>query len=455
MNELLRFVIDTNYTRIPYEAIENAKKCILDGLGVAIAGSSVRTGQIIMDYARELKASPESSVIAGGFKTCSGEAALANGTLTHILDYDDSAAVEGAPHLTSCVMPVVFALGEKNGVSGRKVLEAYILGWEIGAKIGKMLAGSALQRGWHTTSIVGCLAAAVAGSKILSLNYEQVINALGIAASHAGGLVANFGTDSKPLHAGNAARSGVVAAILASKGFSANKSILEGANGFLAVFSGKQSDPNELLNFGSPFNLESPGPSIKIYSSCGTSHPSISAVLDLASKHKIQADQVREVYCRVTPAIADLLKYSRPQTIDEAKFSLEYCIAVALLYGEVTPKQFEKEKIYLPEVKALIEKISVIPDIKYDHIRGTPRVVTVKLLDGREYSKEVRFAKGSPENPISWNEVCGKFKNCTEQLMEMSNIKQIMEIVSRLEELKNINTLTEKCLHVMQLTKPS
>ena len=101
MNELLRFVIDTNYTRIPYEAIENAKKCILDGLGVAIAGSSVRTGQIIMDYARELKASPESSVIAGGFKTCSGEAALANGTLTHILDYDDSAAVEGAPHLTN------------------------------------------------------------------------------------------------------------------------------------------------------------------------------------------------------------------------------------------------------------------------------------------------------------------------------------------------------------------
>lgn len=445
---IANFVAETSYGQIPQEALTGAKWCILDCLGVSLAGSQEPASRIISDYVKELGGKPEAAVIAMGFRTSGPQAALANGTLAHALDYDDSHP--NFQHATAVTLPAVLALAERERVSGQAVLEAYLLGCEVGSKIGIQMVTKLAELGWHPCGIVGSMAAAVASSKILKLGKGRIRRALGIAASQAAGLGRNIGTDTKPFHSGNGAKNGVVAAMLAVKGFGADESILEGPNSFPTVFVGKEYDPEKFgKKLGFPFSIVSQGISrIKPYPTGGPSHKSITAILELIEDHKLHAQDVVEVECKVSPyLVKHFRRYNHPQTASQGRFSMHYAMAAALLDGEVTLKQFTDEKVLAPKAQDLMSKVKLVEleaEVKEGQMHGDPpQIVTVKLRDGRVHSHQVPFAKGEAQNPMSPEEISLKFRDCGRLVLSPADIDRTLELVLNLEDLPDITELMD------------
>jgi len=440
------FVVNIGYGDLPNTAIEIAKMSIIDGVGVCLAGSQSSASKIIADYVGEGGRRPEATVILKGFKTSAPEAALANGTMMHALDYDDCAeAFLGHP--TTVILPAVLALGESNGISGKEALLSYILGYEVGSKIGSGMGPAHYDMGWHGTATIGTVAAAVAAAKVLKLDVQKTRMAMGIAASLAAGLRQNFGTMTKPLHAGNAARNGVFAALLAQKGFTADQRILEGPFGYARVFKGA-AEPNleEMTkNLGTPFEIASIPPIIKLYPSCRATAGCIDAILHLVSQHTINADDVAEVECRTSSHTPQILIHSRPQTALEGKFSIQYCMAIAIVDKEVGLMQFTDQKVQTPKIQELIKKVRFAhpPEMgcaMADSLRGRVEVV-VRLKNGYEFSRLVEVAKGDPENPLTQNEIESKFLDCAQFVLSRQDAKRCLDKISTLERVKDISTL--------------
>jgi 2-methylcitrate dehydratase PrpD len=311
--KIAEFIVNTHYEKIPVEAISIAKMCLLDGFGVALAGTRELTGKIITEYVRDISGKPESGIIGGCFKTSSPLSALANGTLAHALDYDDE-AITWEGHPTVVLLPAIFALAERDHLSGRKVLEAYIIGWEVGSKLCSELSFSLSEQGWHPTATIGTLASTAACANLLGLNVQQTQIALGIAASEASGLRKNFGTDTKPFHAGRAASNAITATMLAQKGFTANQTVLEDGIGFCQVMAKKECNLETLARaLGSPFDIVT-SYAIKPYPSCALTHRCIDAMLYLVEKYQIRPDQVAEIECHTPVMMRKILVYSQPQT---------------------------------------------------------------------------------------------------------------------------------------------
>lgn len=303
------------------------------------------------------------------------------------------------------------------------------------------------EKGWHPTVTIGSLAAAVAATKVLKLNAEQTSIALGIAASLAGGLRQNFGTMTKCLHAGNAAHNGVFAALLAQKGFTADQGILEKPFGYARVFSGTAEADFEKMtgNLGTPFEIISNPPIIKLYPSCRGTAGCLDAILYLVRQHEIEADDVFEVECRTSSHTPKELIHSRPRTALEGKFSLEYCMAVALVDREVGLKQFTDDKVQEIKIQELI------PKVRYSHppemgstsaesMRGKVEVV-VRLKDGAEFSKRVELAKGDPGNPLTSEEMESKFMDCAQAVFSRQDARRLLDEISNLEHIEDISIL--------------
>jgi len=446
--EIAGFVTGTSYHQIPQEALARAKWCILDCLGVALAGSKESAGTIISEYVKDLGGKPEATTIASGFRTSSPQAALVNGTLAHALDYDDSHP--NFQHATAVTLPAVLALAERERVSGRAILEAYILGCEVGSKLGIPMGNALGELGWHPCGIIGSIASAVASAKLLNLNATQIKAALGIAASQAAGLARNIGTDVKPFHSGNAAKNGVVAAMLAVKNFTADESIFEGHHSFPRVFLGNEYDLASLSRqLGAPFSIVSQGIGrIKPYPTGGPSHKSVTAILELIQKHRIHAEEVAEVECQFSPYLVQHFgHYSRPETASQARFSMHYAMAAVLINGALTLKEFTDEKVTTPEVQDLMSKVKLVEldsEVKEGQTHSDPRqVVTVKLQNGNAYSHHVPFAKGEPQNPMSLEEIIDKFRDCAGTVLSPLDIERTVDLVLKLESLPDITELME------------
>lgn len=445
IDKIARFIIETSFEKIPLEVISSAKKSILDNLGVTIAGYAEHSSSIIVDYVRYAGGQPEATVIGSGFKTNASQAALANGTMSHSLDYDDYSTT--FQHATTMTLPATLALAEREGKSGKDALEAYIVGQEVGAKIGADISSPLQDIGWHSCSIVGSLAAAACAAKIMNLNDIKIKRAMGIAASEAGGLRKNFGTDTKPFHAGNAGKNGVVAALLAKQGFTANESIFEGPLGLPKVMVSREEKLLKINELGNPFDFISPGVGIKPYPSCATMHRSISAILELVRQNSIRAEDVSEIECNVPPFVMEMLVYNHPQTGYQGKFSLQYCMTAAILDAEVGLKQFTDEKVLNPKAQTLMKKVRCRTDVKGSaHPLTLPQIVTVRMRNGSKYCHQVPFPKGDPQYPLSWDDVLSKFRDCTHSLLSESDTLRIIKLVSKLESVGNITELTKLLL---------
>src|ERR1044071_4449618 len=290
---LAKFVTQLSYQSIPPNAIETAKMAIRDCHGVALAGSKEEDARIAAEFARQEAARGETGVIGQGFKTSALNAALANGTAAHALDYDHSFTVMGQP--TAPVAPATFALGEALGANGRKILEAYVAGFEVTAKLVHSLSESS-HDGWHAPSTLGCFGAAAACSKLLGLDATKTQMALGITASMASGIVANFGTMTKPLHVGLGARNGVLAAKLARGGYTANAKAIEGGFGFFPVLH-QDAPINEraIEELGQFYALVTDGLRIKPYPCGGLTHQVIDSALEFRAKHGVTAEMIDRI----------------------------------------------------------------------------------------------------------------------------------------------------------------
>jgi 2-methylcitrate dehydratase PrpD len=441
--QIAQFVVQTGYASVPSEAVVVAKNAILDSLGVMVAGSTEPAGEIVAQHVKELGGAPQAGVVAQGFRTSVVQAALANGTMAHALDYDDVLAPMTG-HPTVVVLPVVLALGEMNHGSGRNVLEAYIVGVEVAARIGSGIGRRHYAVGWHSTATLGTLGAAAAAAKMLKLSVTETRIALGIAASEAGGLRQNFGTMTKPFHAGNAARNGIVAAMLAQGGFTADEGILESPLGFCSVLGGEGEYNLALMtkSLGNPFALIKPGLEMKPYPCCRFTHRCIDAMLHIVEEYHPVVEEVAEVECQTSPSLPQILIHHRPRTSLEGKFSMEYCLSRALLDREMRIKQFTEEKILDSRVQELLQRV------RYVHPEGVEterrsEVVTVRLKNGRQYSHEVLAAKGAPENPMTMAELTAKYRDCVSMVFPFEAVERSLQMVNHLEEVGDIAELVD------------
>ncbi|MFC2021424.1 MmgE/PrpD family protein, partial [Chloroflexota bacterium] len=438
---LVEFVVEKCFDDIPEKTIEVAKDYSLDCLGVMLAGSLDPAGKIITKYVKAAGDGSEAGVVGGHFRTSVLNAALANGTMAHALDYDDFGYFG---HPTVTLLPVVLALGEKLRSSGRDILEALVLGYEVYGKIGEA-CDELYSEGFHPTAIFGTMGATAAAAKLLKLDIESARIAFGIAASLAGGLKQNFGTMTKPLHAGNACRNGITAAMLAKDGFTANHGILEDPLGFGHSFAGEGRYHKENLtkNLGNPFRLISAGPIIKKYPCCGGSHRALDATLELVKEHNISYQQVDRVEVEISPYISQMLIYSEAETGFQGKFSMEYVIAAAILDKNIVLGTFTDEKAHDPKTKEAMRKVKVVvhPEWSPGAIYTSP--VTIRLKDDSVYAKQIDNPGGSPEAPLSREELAAKYTDCAQGVLSAEQIKRSMELILNLEQMKDTRELMQ------------
>jgi 2-methylcitrate dehydratase PrpD len=443
---IAEFIVSSRLDRIPVRAREAAKTAMIDCLGVTLAGSREPCARILTRLLEEAGGRPEATVIGTGLRVAATEAALANGTAGHALDYDDWHGRTGhfLGHASVALLPAILALGEKTGASGIQALEAYAVGFEVGAKIGVALTPAHYVRGFHATGTLGVLRAATASAKILGLDVERTCHALGIAASQGSGLRVNFGTMTKPFHAGHAARAGVLSARLAREGFSASPDVLDGPLGLFAVF-GEELDRGRavvLEDLGEPWELETPGVNLKKYPSCGGTHTAIDLMLELVDQG-VSADAIEAIHCHVAEVVRRILVHARPRTGLEGKFSMEYCLAAAVVDGEVTLRQFDDAMVQRSGVQRLMPRIRIDahPGVTGD-TKDLLSELTVTLADGRRLSRRASAPRGDASQPLTSREVRDKYEHCAGLVLEPERVRRSFELVESLEHVQDVGELT-------------
>jgi len=439
---LARFVVEAE--SIPDDAVHQAKRCLLDTLGVALAGSREESARAVAAWLGDQGGRTEAVVLGRALRLPAADAALANGTAAHALDFDDvSLPMRGHP--SAPLLPAVLALSEASGSSGRDILTAFVLGFEVEAKLGRAIGGPHYALGWHATSTLGTLGAAAACARLLRLDAGRTQMALGIAASLASGLQANFGSMTKPLHAGWAARSGVVAAQLAARGFTAGAEALVGPSGFLRAMSGgAELDLTPFGALGEPFEIVAPGVGVKLYPCCYATHRAIGAVLDLRAQHGIASANVTEVCVEVNRGGLLPLRVEPPATGLEGKFSLEYCLAAALLDGAVGLSSFIDEAVRRPQA---LELTAIVKAAEGDEAAEFPiggyAEVRIVLRDGTDHAMRVDVPRGDPSRPLSWEELAAKFRDCAGVALPGGDVDAALRLIERLEGLDDVKGLTE------------
>jgi 2-methylcitrate dehydratase PrpD len=432
------FVGRTGFEQIPVEGIALAKDALLDFLSVGIAGTQDRGFRIMMDYVRRLQAIPESTVICERFKTSADWAAFVNAMAAHATQSDASFPVSAgfALHPGAAIFPALLAISEKEQVSGKRMLTAYCVATEVLFRLGTAMGARNLKAGWHPTSVLGTLGAALACSSVAGLGAEEIRNTLGIASSLAGGLRRNFGTMAKDLHVGNAARSGILASTLAAAGLSSDDTILDGSDGFLDVFAKEIIGPPHLDDLGRNWNIVSSGLSFKPYPCSRGTHAAIEATLFLRQNVGVTEEKVGRIVCLTSGATRDVLKHHRPHTGKEAKFSMEYCIAVALREGKLVPRDFSDKAVQDPAIQRLMKLIDYPDSDQWPEGLNSPQEIIITLKDGNPLSRRVEAPKGEPENPMSHNEIVTKFRNYSASFISTDLIEQVIEMVNDVEELE-------------------
>jgi len=414
---------------VPEEAIYRSKLAVLDCVGVALAGSREPVSRVVRGLALETSGGSEATIWGTGHKVSFLEAALVNGTMSHALDYDDmNRSMLGHP--SAVLVPALFALGEKIEAPGRDLLKGYVLGLEAMARLGRIFGPQAYDKSWHPTAILGVVGACASSSYLLRLAYEVALNAIGIAASEASGIKKNFGSMVKSLHAGSAARKGLWAALLASKGLTAGSNALDGHFGFMEMFDGTLRDIALPDSTGEPLEILKSGLIYKQYPCCGGLHSVLDNALLLRQKEAIRPEHVADVECRVHPQKVAYLDRPRVNEGLEAKFSIQYCVAAALLDGRVGLRQFSNESVLRADAQALMRKIRVIPGVDLD---GFASEVSVRDVDGRRFSNRLPEPKGSASAPLTEDELLRKFVDCAMVSMSSGRAKKAAAALMRLE----------------------
>jgi 2-methylcitrate dehydratase PrpD len=454
-----RFVATTTYEEIPEQVIELGKKSILDGLGLALAGSRAETGAISRQYVERAGVSNGKATIIGSAQRASPRfAALVNGISIHADDFDDTQLAAAKDrvygllmHPTVPVLPAIFALAEQRAVTGKEWMLAYHVGAEVGCKIAEAIAPRHYQDGFHTTGTCGPFGSAAACAKLLKFDLPKTLNTFGLAASQSGGLRENFGTMTKPFQAGHAAESGLVSAELVALGWTAAEQILEADRGFFHAFGGSY-DPSAIMDrLGKPWTFASPGVSLKPYPSGSLTHPAMTELAHLIEAHKVKATQVEKVDIGANHNMTTTLLHHQPKTGLEAKFSMEFCLAILLLEGKATLGQFSNKVVQRPDVQEMIRRINfyVDPEAESAGYDKMTSILKVHLKDGSVITGRADFAKGSPASPMTFDEAATKFRGCAEfaewpkaKTEKIISFAKALEVAPDMSELSPLLSIT-------------
>lgn len=404
-------------------ALAAAVAPIVDTIGVILAGRSSEAGRLALAYAQAAgRPASRTSWVPGLPDGASAEtAALVNATLGHSLDYDDS--YPGAGHPSAPMLASVLAVaGARGSLTGADLLDAFVVGFEVMTRFADALAVGHYYKGWHVTCTSGVFGATAAASRLLKLDRDATLTALGIAGSLASGMQRNFGTTTKPLHSGIGARNGVMAASLAQLGASADQAILEGDRGFFDLYGEGQSEPEQFDRLGAPWSLVSPGTAIKKYPCCFIAVRPIDALLRIRARHGLEPQDIARIVCSVPHRALHAMIYPRPRTGLEGKFSTEFILAAAMCDGAVGLGSFSDEAVTRPDILAMMERIDAReearlrpedPEAKASGpAKGGWIEILVETRDGRTFTEAEHHPHGGPLNPFAWHDVRAKFLDC-------------------------------------------
>lgn len=428
-----------NYEDLPEEVVLFTKLCILDYFGSALAGVNERPVQMIADTVGLMGGNPHATLVTGG-KSSVLNAALVNGASSHIVELDDIHK-SSIIHAATVVIPAALAVAEWKQLSGKDLLVAIVIGYEICYRIGEAVSPSHYYY-WHNTATCGTFGSAAAVAKLLKLDKEGFINTLGNAGSQAAGLweFIEDGAMTKQLHPGKAAMNGMLAAILAEKEFTGAKKILEGSRGFFKAMSATYDERKITNDLGKTFKIMEN--SFKLHASCRHTHPAIDLAIAIVNEYKFESNQIKSIKIgtyRATMAIAD---NPNPTTIYASKFSSQFCTALALVQKRASLDDFNQENLFNATIRTIMNKITVIidPEIDQAYPEKWGSKVTVTLTDGTTFSRQTDYPKGDPENPLTREELQAKFANLAKDLGD-KNKKYFSEQVLDMENIQNVATL--------------
>jgi 2-methylcitrate dehydratase PrpD len=432
MDALVDFALGLELAALPPAVVEAANRSITDWLGTAIRGSTEPLADAIAAVIAATGGEPQATVVGRGRRTSALLAALANGAQCHALDFDDT-HLPAVLHGSAAVAPVVFALAEWRRASGADALAAFIAGFEVETRIGRVIGKRLTERGWHVTGTVGTFGAAAAAGRMLGLDARQLAHALGIAGTQAAGLTQSFGTMAKPLHPGKAAMNGLLAALLAREGFTGSTAMLDAPGGLAATFLGVTDLGSAAEDFGKRWELLQN--STKFYAACHLTHATIDAGRAIRARTPLAADAIESVRCRVTPLTLQAADQRDPSTPLQAKFSVRFCAAMGLLRGDAGEAEFSEASLADPAVARVMARVEPEGD---GSLTIPAAHMTVRLADGRVIEERVTAARGTPDNPGTRDDLEAKFRRLAETVLPAPRVAALTAALRGFADAKDV-----------------
>jgi 2-methylcitrate dehydratase PrpD len=449
---LAEFTADVDGARLPAPVVEISKMCLLDWLGSAIGGSRMPPGPKVLSVVEMLGGNPQATLVPGGQRLPVTSATLYNGAVSHIVELDD--VHRGSIlHPAAPIIPAALACAELVGASGSDFLAAVVAGYEVGIRIGESVTPSHY-RYWHTTGTCGTFGAAAASAKLLGLDAAGIASALGSAGTQAAGLWEFLadGAMSKHLHPGKAAMNGILSALLAREGFTAATRILEGERGFFRAMAAEYDASRIQAGLGESYKiLEN---SFKVHASCRHTHPAIDVVLDLVRQRPVHPEDVASVRVETYSVALDITAEREPKTLYSAKFSLPFCVALAICRKSASLVQFNDENLNNREIRELMQRVELVvdPALEARYPARWPARVTLRFKDGASLSGETEAPRGDPENPLTTADFEEKFRGLSQPVVGSELAEELIPRVHALDTLSDIGELT-RCFSNPRLGK--
>lgn len=438
---LASFVSDTSYTDIPVEAVHSAERAFVDTIGVTLAGSGGDAGVRAM---RMAKREQGKTTLLGDNETSSlFEAVFANATAGHALDFDDTALSATDGHPSVPMVAPLLAVGEREQATGRELLTAYVVGFETQAYLAAPISPSHYEQGWHATATLGVFGATAAITSLLDLTNDEICHALNISASMPAGLKRNFGSMTKPVHAGQAARSGVSAAHLAAEGVDADTTAISGERGFFELYRGEKApDITASHDLGDQWTLLSDGIDIKKYACCYYTHAAIYGVIQLIENHGLDSEEIKSIRIEASRGAIDAVEHDDPETPTQAKFSMPYLISYVVVNETMDLNAFNPPSISDPKVEDVRKQVTFALDKErpYDDYGAS---VTIETTTGSVYERTQDQPPGTHDDPLTDSELRDKFEMCWRVIRPKESAEAAYHRLDSLRDVENISTVTE------------
>jgi 2-methylcitrate dehydratase PrpD len=435
IERLLSFLKNTSFKDLPSEVVHQGKRCLTDWIGVTLGGLKNPSISILIKTVKEFGGKKHATILGTSVKTSVLQAALVNGAMSHVLDFDDT-HLHALMHPSAPLLPALFAYGEWKKVKGKDFLLAFVLGFEIETRISMAMGTSHYDLGWHSTATMGRFGAVAGVGKMAGLDRQKMAYALGLAGTQASGIRKVFGTMTKSFHAGKAAADGLLSVLLAQKGYTSPIDILEGEKGLGSLLSFDFDPQRGLEGLGKSYTIM--GTSFKPYSSCLYAHPAIYGVIQLRNQHQIKPLDVEAIDCSVSRFCFDAACIKDPQTGLEGKFSTPYCVSLALIEGSAGEDLFRDEALKDQAIRDVMRRVKVE---EKPELSNKEAEITVWLRDGKSIKHKVDYPLGDPENPLPDQKLDEKARGLLQSIFEKERVEAILKKLWDLESVGNIEEL--------------